>query len=258
MQFNNLFRKSFFGGFNKSDVEAYIKTLEEELEQVREASNKPVDNTDKEIIAESLTEIRKLKREREDMMNQISLLRVQLKNQTVVQEETATNVDVDAYLKLVQENAELKNDIQKIKNEQQQYSDDKELIGRVLRDAKVKADLILKEADTECERKMQDADRMIEVKKDQVYQDLQKELENRVVDFITVKYRLSDYINGIEVIREQLSGLAGSLQAISQEMPAYAVDLIDKAKKEDAVDSKYIEVGLENAKKRTEKKVEKK
>lgn len=114
--------------------------------------------------------------------------------------------------------------------------------------------MIVKEADAESERKLQDAEKLIEVKKEQVYQELQKELERKVVDFITVKYRLADYISGIEAVREQLAGLSGSLQTISQEMPVQVADLIEQAKKDDAVDSRYKEVGIDSAKKNTEKK----
>lgn len=254
MQFEKLFRRKIFGGFNKADVEAYVKTLEDELEKVRETSKASTDGADKEIIAESLNEIRKLKLEREDMINQMNLLRVQLKNQAANQSVPSSSVDAETYLKVVEENASLKSELQKVQDDQQQYHDDKELIGRVLRDAKVKADLILKEADTEFERKIQDADRVIEVRREQVYQELQKELERKVIDFITVKYRLADYISGIESIREQLSSLSGSLQTISQEMPVQVVDLIEKAKKEDIVDTKYIEGEIDNGKKKTEKK----
>lgn len=255
MQFDKLFRKSFFGGFNKKDVEAYVKSLEDELEKVREEHvSAAEEGVDKSLIAESINEIKKLKMEREDMKNQITHLRTQLKNQTAGKEIAAAGSDADAYLNLVQENATLKNSLHRFQSSQQQYEDDKELIGRVLRDAKVKAELIVKEADAESERKLQDAEKLIEVKKEQVYQELQKELERKVVDFITVKYRLADYISGIEAVREQLAGLSGSLQTISQEMPVQVADLIEQAKKDDAVDSRYKEVGIDSAKKNTEKK----
>lgn len=252
MQFDKLFRKSLFGGFNKSDVEAYVKTLEDELEKVRESKAASADEKDKEMIAESLNEISKLKAEKEDMMNQINLLEAQLKNQAATKDETAFESDAEEYLKLVQENAVLKDELQKMQNDQQQYQDDKDLIGRILRDAKAKAELMLKEADTECERKIQCTDRAIEEKKEQVYNELEKELERRVVDFITVKYRLVDYINGIEAVREQLAGLVGSLQLISQGMPTSVLDLMEEIKKEDLVDTKCVEVDDETTKEKAE------
>ena len=107
MQFEKLFRRKIFGGFNKADVEAYVKTLEDELEKVRETSKASTDGADKEIIAESLNEIRKLKLEREDMINQMNLLRVQLKNQAANQSVPSSSVDAETYLKVVEENASL-------------------------------------------------------------------------------------------------------------------------------------------------------
>lgn len=109
MQFDKLFRKSFFGGFNKKDVEAYVKSLEDELEKVREEHvSAAEEGVDKSLIAESINEIKKLKMEREDMKNQITHLRTQLKNQTAGKEIAAAGSDADAYLNLVQENATLK------------------------------------------------------------------------------------------------------------------------------------------------------
>lgn len=214
-----LFRKSFFGGFNKKDVEEYIKSLEDELEKKQSESTGGLSESDKSLIDESINEIKNLKNEREELENRIKELtsRLEEKEQNV-SEQASDEENAKLILKLLSENKRMKQELQDREDVDLQLEQEREAIKKVLSDAQEQAKTLVLNAEKAAEEKRKRAD-----------QELKNELENRVIDFITINYRLKDFTSGIDKICEQLQGVSLSLKTISQEVPAKVIDLVEES-----------------------------
>lgn len=214
-----LFRKSFFGGFNKKDVEEYIKSLEDELEKKQSESTGGLSESDKSLIDESINEIKNLKNEREELESRIKELtsRLEEKEQNV-SEQASDEENAKLILKLLSENKRMKQELQDREDVDLQLEQEREAIKKVLSDAQEQAKTLVLNAEKAAEEKRKRAD-----------QELKNELENRVIDFITINYRLKDFTSGIDKICEQLQGVSLSLKTISQEVPAKVIDLVEES-----------------------------
>lgn len=216
-----LFRKSIFGGFNKKDVEEYIHSLEEELEKAKSGTSRELTDEDREIIDESINEITKLKNERESLTAQINELNRQLEEQSQNSPGTASDAEnAELLIRLLAENKHLKEEKQKNEELTGQQEKDREVIKQILSDAKEQAQMLLMNAERTAEDRRRRADA-----------ELKNELENRVLDFITINYHLMDFVKGIDTICERLRGVSDSLKKISEEVPAKVIDLVDESER---------------------------
>lgn len=77
MSYNEMFRKTLFGGFNKADVEEHIRSLENEIESVKVLHQKEKQGLIKraeeseEKAAEAQNTIRELEKEREELLAKV-------------------------------------------------------------------------------------------------------------------------------------------------------------------------------------------
>lgn len=218
-----LFRKSIFGGFNKKDVEEYIEKLEEELEKAKEktAAANGLTDEDKSIIDESINEITKLKNEKDSLTSQINELNRKLEEQSQNASGTATDAEnPELIMRLLAENKHLKEEIQKNEVFTSQQEKDREVIKKVLGDAKEQARTLLVNAEKEAEERRRRAE-----------EELKNELEDRVLDFVTNNYRMAEFVNEIDSICEQLRGISDSMKKLPKEVPTRVIDLLDESER---------------------------
>ena len=135
-----------------------------------------------------------------------------------VSEQASDEENAKLILKLLSENKRMKQELQDREDVDLQLEQEREAIKKVLSDAQEQAKPLVLNAEKAAEEKRKRAD-----------QELKNELENRVIDFITINYRLKDFTSGIDKICEQLQGVSLSLKTISQEVPAKVIDLVEES-----------------------------
>lgn len=202
-----LFRKTFFGGFNKKDVETYIKTLEHEL-QKNQFVEKGLTKEDRAIIDESIFEIKSLKLEKEEMEIYIRKLEEELKekkqNEKITEEITFNSINNEEMKKLREENQYLKQKLNNVNEEE----NSREIIRRVLTDARLQAEEIIEKAEKQAE-----------VRKQKAREELRVLLENKVIDFLSLNYQLTDFSEKVDLICNQLKGVSSSIHQLHKEIP---------------------------------------
>lgn len=213
-----MFRRSFFGGFKKKDVQEYIHTLEEKLEQKNGETVSGLTEEDKSIIDESIKEINRLKTERSLLTAQIDELKRNLEKKTeneqlVVNDKESTELLV----RLLEENKRLKDEKKKSQELYEEQDRDREVIKKVLSDVKTQAQAMLMNAEKVAQEKRRRAD-----------EELKNELQNRVIEFITTSYRINDFVKEIDSICGNLQDISESLKRIPQEVPAKVLHILDE------------------------------
>ena len=61
----------------------------------------------------------------------------------------------------------------------------------------------------------------------------------KALEFVTVKYKISDYVKQIDEVRESLESMSEGLRKVSEEMPAKVRDIIGESEKEHFIDAEY-------------------
>ncbi len=118
--------------------------------------------------------------------------------------------DVEEYVN------ELEKELEKLRAERdeglemiRQQKQDREMIKKVLSDAEEQAEKIVRDAERSAEEKARCAK-----------QELRNELNNRVIEFMTVKYHLAEFSQGIDELCDQLKGVSESVRLASEELTA--------------------------------------
>ena len=220
MDIRKLFRRNIFGGFNKKDVEEYVRSLEEELEKSKSEAAGGLTEEDRSIIDESIREIQNLKTERDSLTAQIGELNRKLEEQQHSPEHASDAEIAELLIHLLAENKQLKEEKQKTETLAKEQEKDREAIKKILSDAKEQAQTLLVNAEQAAQERRRRADK-----------ELRNELENRVLDFITVNYRMTDFVKGIDTICDQLRSVSDSLKKVSEEVPARVIDLVDESER---------------------------
>lgn len=237
-----LFRRSLFGGWKKKDVESYVSMLEAALEEAKKEKStelpQGMTDEDKALIDASIEEIKRLQKEKEELGTELRDLKEREEEWKAQEKDRQEEVLREAVLQ---------------ESQKTELDDNHEIIKKMLRDAKFSAELIVLDANQKAENILNQAKKEAEDKRELAYTELQKEMERKIFEFITMKYQISEYIAGIEKVQKQLQEMKKSLQIISEQMPAQIVDLL---KKEDArvIDSYYDdrEVSADNKDEKTD------
>lgn len=222
MKKEKLFRTRLFGGFNKSDVENYISELEKELEN-RENVVGSSENIGDELIQESINEIKMLRDKNDQYLNRIRELESVILTTHNDGEEVANE-------QLMKENQMLKEQLEDLQRNSTTYMQNKDTILRVLQDAKTNAEGVIQKANEEADEIRKRMEHELEVEKKQIYDTMRKEYEKKIVDMITVKYHLEDYVKEVENMQNHLGGIADSLKVILHGLPDGMTEFLEEDK----------------------------
>lgn len=138
--------------------------------------------------------------------------------------------DVEAYVKKMNEAA-------------QSSERDREMTVRVLKDAYYNAESMIHDASKKAEEILENAHKEARENREESLRRLQEELGQKALDFVTVKYRISDYIQQVESIQGSLGTLAEELKQVSEEIPAKVQDMIGESEQEHFLDAEYKKPG---------------
>lgn len=303
MEFNGLFRRSLFGGYNKKDVEGYLDTLAKEMQNWKQEKETPPDaalekareeisqlkeelgstraeladlqeRKDGELCGKGeneensvqLTELRAKEIEILQLNEELEKMRAQLADLQEGKGERQGKEEPDGCLQppelqeMRDENKQLRERVRQMEEDYKGVLGERELISRILHDARDKADLVLedanlqareiledanlqargklvqadedarkvvKSAESRVSRQIEDVNKELEEKRRVAYDYLRKELEEQMINFITVKYKIADYVKSINSMEGDLKKVAHSLQTLYGEMPARVNNILE-------------------------------
>jgi len=207
-----LFRISLLGGFNKKEVETYVRTMEEELKRLNDAAQQPSGER-KSSADDNEQEIERLKTELEGAQLKIRTLEKQLE-QPADSQETENQTDCER---------------------------DKEIIARVLKDAYRNAENIVKAANEKAEEIVKKSKLLAEERYKEGLSRLQSELQRRAIDFVTMRYRVSDYVEQIESMHRELTEVKNDMQKIADKIPVKVQNIIEELEEEELFEAEYKE-----------------
>lgn len=141
--------------------------------------------------------------------------------------------DVETYVKSVSD------EIGSLKERIDAMEHDREMTVRVLKDAYYNAEAMISSAEKTAKGIVQKADKEAEERRSRSLQRLQEEMGQKALEFVTVKYRISDYVKQIDEVRGSLESLSGQLRQVLQEMPAKVRDIIGESEEKHFIDAEY-------------------
>lgn len=249
------FRVVLLGGYNKSDVQEYLQTIEKdseimkmayqneirelkaELEKIREEKITLEEDAKKykskaeefENIDDIDNELKKLQNQNEELKQKIANLEVEKR---LYSEENKRLEDKWDDLNEIASNSEeriqMENQIQQLREEKKRYEEDCQAIRKVLEDARLSAQYIQEEARKKAEEILEQARKesreFIEHRKMQI----DKELEERGIRFMAAKYKIEAYRKEINDTQQKLYNLYSDMGKMVEEMPHRLEQLWDE------------------------------
>lgn len=116
---------------------------------------------------------------------------------------------------------------------------DREMTVRVLKDAYYNAEAMISSAEKTAEETLQSAGKEAEERRSEGLRRLQEELGQKALEFVTVKYRIADYVKQIDEVQGSLVSLSEQLRQVLQEMPAKVRDIIGESEEGHFIDAEY-------------------
>lgn len=221
---NGMFRTSLFGGFNKEDVEEYIKTLEHEIESVKvlhqkekaDLLKKVEDNAEKALQGD---EIAKLQEENEALRKQLE------EEQARQPEPLPAGVDEAEYQGLRREKDALKEkvaqqeqELERLRKGQDEGFFDYETVSKIMEDANRNAEAIEEEARKNAEEMIEKAKVETEKQKSIIAARINAELEERGIQLIAAKYKIEQYAKEIESAQQGLFNINARMNKMVETM----------------------------------------
>ena len=254
---NSLFRKTFFGGLNKEDVEEYIQNLEHEIESVKVLHQKEKadllkkideyeekDAAEKEgLLQKELEAVRqKLKNTQEEMQT------LREKNQrleenrakgTAMEEENGghpgraggeasfNGEEIEAlrkeYNRIKQENKELYRELDRQKNVQEGEADDAlfdySTVSKIIEQANRNAESIKQEARLEAEKMLESVQKEVDQERTRVASQVNAQLEEKGIQLMAAKYKIEQYIKEIDSLQQGMYNLSSRMSKLVNNMP---------------------------------------
>lgn len=225
MAANGMFRTSLFGGFNKADVEEYIKTLEHEIESVKVLHQKEKADLMRRVedSAEQVSQaddIAKLLEENEKLRQLLE------QEEAKRQEQLPEGASEGEYQILCQENAALKEQMEQQKKEMEKLKKnqdggffDYETVSKIMEDANRNAEVIEEEAKKRAEDMIEKAKIETEKQKDIIAAKINAQLEEKGIQLIAAKYKIEQYVKEIESAQQGLFNINSRMMKMVENMP---------------------------------------
>ena len=253
---NGTFRTALFGGYNKEDVDEYIKTLEHEIDSIKVLHQKEklelmrkVEDGEAELAlvrADLETARGQIKKEdgtEQDERETLQMLEEELKRAEAAKKEQHESIqeleeeekDVkasraaeegkkalsklqEAYDKLEEENISLKEQLEK-KDDLFDY----DTVIKIMEEARANAELIEKEAKQKAEQMIEEAkDRALaeeEKQRHMIASRINAQLEEKGIQLMAAKYKIEQYIKEIEGTQRGLYLLNTRMEKMVKDMP---------------------------------------
>ncbi|HIR25480.1 MAG TPA: hypothetical protein IAB34_08250 [Candidatus Egerieimonas faecigallinarum] len=223
MQNDELFRTSFFGGYNKEDVLKYIQAVENNIQSIKNSYQK---------------EIEELKKENERLK---SLLQEEGKEELIQEEQNSSEEELRYQLDKVQEELkqyksvgintekshQLEMEIQTLTEKKEQYEEEYHAITKVLEDARISAKKIEEDAQKRAEEILSEAQKESQALKERLKSQIDKDLEDKGIRLMAAKYKIEAYRKEINSTQQKLYNLYSDMGKMVDNMPQRLEQLWD-------------------------------
>lgn len=214
---NRLFRTALFGGYNKEDVEEYIKTLEHEIESIKVLHQKEKSELQKKAqeAAETTGE------EEEELQIEIRIAREETEKLRLENEELKEKLEKLRTPQMEQPEQSVQQTVEEIKKEPVREDEffDYDTVNRIMEDARRNAAQMEKEAADRAEQILERARVHAEQQKDVIVRQINAQLEEKGIQLIAAKYKIEQYAKEIENAQMGLGNLNSRIREMAENMP---------------------------------------
>ncbi len=228
---NRMFRTALFGGYNKEDVEEYIKNLESEIDSIKVLHQKEKNDLMRQIgeqkagvsaeEAEQLkSEIEKLRKENSsipDLREETEKLREENSKIPALREEIIKlRKEHEEYEALRKQPGE-----ERDKSEKNQENDffDYDTVTRILEEARKNAADIEEKSRVKAEKMLEEAKQETERQKDIIVRKINTQLEEKGIQLLAAKYKIEQYAKELDGAQQGLYNLNLRVKKLIDNMP---------------------------------------
>ncbi|HIW82765.1 MAG TPA: hypothetical protein H9873_00345 [Candidatus Dorea gallistercoris] len=237
---DKMFRTAMFGGYNREDVEEYVRTVEHEIDSIKVLHQKEKAELlsrleESEAKADYSEQILNAEKEREGKVREEEKAKEEPKEEPKEEsreetgEEKAAEEDVSGKLRL--EIEELKAEIEKKDQELEKLNEKKgdglfdyETVIRIMEEARHNAQLIEKEAAQKALSMVEEAKTKAreeeERQKGIIASRVNAQLEEKGIQLMAAKYKIEQYMKEIESAQQGLYNLNARMEKMVKDMPA--------------------------------------
>lgn len=228
---DKMFRTAMFGGYNREDVEEYVRTVEHEIDSIKVLHQKEKAELlsrleESEAKADYSEQILNAEKEREEKVREEEKAKEETKEE--IREEKAAEEDVSGKLRL--EIEELKAEIEKKDQELEKLNEKKgdglfdyETVIRIMEEARHNAQLIEKEAAQKALSMVEEAKTKAreeeERQKGIIASRVNAQLEEKGIQLMAAKYKIEQYMKEIESAQQGLYNLNARMEKMVKDMP---------------------------------------
>ena len=256
---NSLFRKSFFGGWKKEDVEEYIQNLEHEIESIKVMHQKEKNDLLKKVeeyeengttgenvdiqLRRTLEEVtQKLNRSEQEKMELLKEKEIweeekaqKQKREDETEKHFKQNADQEETewkrenLKLREENEMLKKQIQKQQEESYRKDHkpaedmepffDYDTVSKIIEQANQNAEVIKKEAELEAKQILEDVQKEAEYERGRIASKVNSQLEEKGIQLMAAKYKIEQYVKELDSLQQGMYNLSSRMSKLVNTMP---------------------------------------
>ncbi len=229
---DKMFRTAMFGGYNREDVEEYVRTVEHEIDSIKVLHQKEKAELlsrleESEAKADYSEQILNAEKEREGKVREEEKAKEETKEE--IREEKAAEEDVSGKLRL--EIEELKAEIEKKDQELEKLNEKKgdglfdyETVIRIMEEARHNAQLIEKEAAQKALSMVEEAKTKAreeeERQKGIIASRVNAQLEEKGIQLMAAKYTIEQNMKEIESAQQGLYNLNARMEKMVKDMPA--------------------------------------
>lgn len=223
MQNEELFRTSFFGGYNKEDVMKYIQAIENNVQSIKNSCQK---------------EMEELKQENEKLK---LLLQEEGKGSLTQEIQNNSELELREQLDEMQKklnqyefiddnndkSQQLQIEIQTLTEKKKKYEEEYQAIAKVLEDARLSAHKIEEDAKKRAEEILLEARKESEELKERLKTHIDKDLEDKGIRLMAAKYKIEAYRKEINNTQQKLYNLYSDMGKMVENIPQRLEQLWD-------------------------------
>lgn len=227
MEKSEEFRSVWFGGYNKDDVDEYLQTLRDRIEEAKVSYQR-----ENARNIQKLKECEEYKREQEKQISMLQkeLAQARIEAQTSIQvaerveaelaEKTEELLKKDELLKReMEKNARLEAELKRHDEQREKVLLDYELMQRVLEDASKDADMMKAEAREEGRKIVAAAIVEAETKKNVIARRIGFELEEKALQLVAAKHKITQYMKDVNDTQQGLFEIYNKMHRMIENMP---------------------------------------
>lgn len=239
MEKNGMFRVALFGGYNKEDVQEYIKTLENEIDAVRVLHQKEKNELLRRLEGRNEAEqtndgeVARLRNELEQKEKELNSVYMKLESENsgrekIYREDESNAGEVEKIRRELEQKEEELGSVKEAQaeaacsasgGEKDWDSLEYEAITKVLEDARKNAEMIEADAYKNAEKILEKANEEIKEREKEMTDRINAELVNKGIQLFAAKHKITHYMKEVKRIQESLYYVYANMNDMVETMP---------------------------------------